>query len=211
MDEKAYQFRNGEFRHLSVPPHVLRPALLKNNIDKVEGDADGMHGARARTGRRHALAVEDAHYLPTDTGDIILHHLHLGWGEILPVLGERRLRSRPCKDRLDLGQELIGVLAARQKIQLLWGVEPTSRCRHGFHTQFPLVACERMTTMGHSEHMVGISTEGRSRLRWRRNPSVGVIFPAGAVKGELQHPLLLWVKTRVSVNVERPAARKATG
>ncbi len=85
------QFRNGGFQHLSIPPHVLRSAFLKNNIDKVEGDAEGIHGSRLWTGRHNALAVEDAYHLFPDTGDVILHNLLLGWGEIRLVLGERGL------------------------------------------------------------------------------------------------------------------------
>ena len=110
-------------RQLAVSGHALRADLIEGDIDEAQRHPYGMRRSEHRSGDLNALAREDSNHLGAHPGDVILDDLGLRGRDVGFVLGEWRLGLRGGQDSLDFGKKLVGVLAARQKVTALRGVQ----------------------------------------------------------------------------------------
>ncbi|HUA85876.1 MAG TPA: hypothetical protein VMB85_18580 [Bryobacteraceae bacterium] len=120
---KAVDLGRERLRQFSISPHVLGAALVERDSSEGQRHADRMKRSELRFRRLHALAFQRAKHLGAGAGDIITHHPGLRARQIRLVFRKWRLRFGRDQDRFNFAEQLVNVLATRQKVQLLRGVQ----------------------------------------------------------------------------------------
>jgi len=97
----------------------------KANVHKIERHPNCVDRPDIRLGNRNTLTIQDANHLCTHPCDVVLDGLGLRWRDVRLKFREGRLRPRCDENRFNFGQQFVGVLATRKKMQSLRPVQVT--------------------------------------------------------------------------------------